>query len=82
MRSSGEQPACCGSSRWKDTSVRSRFTNQEGLELTDANRLDLTDVRDDGNDPLRPLIARACEWIEQARSEGGCVLVHCVGLPI
>ncbi len=42
-------------------------------------RLDLTDVRDDGNDPLRPLIARACAWIEQARSEGGCVLVHCVG---
>lgn len=40
-------------------------------------RLDLTDVRDDGNDPLRPVIARACEWMEQARASGGCVLVHC-----
>jgi dual specificity MAP kinase phosphatase len=39
--------------------------------------LDLTDVRDDGNDPLRPLIARACEWMEQARAAGGSVLVHC-----
>lgn len=40
--------------------------------------LDLTDIRDDGNDPLRPLIARACKWIEEARKEGGVVLVHCV----
>ena len=40
--------------------------------------LDLTDIRDDGNDPLRPLIARACRWIEEARREGGVVLVHCV----
>ncbi|WWD16740.1 hypothetical protein CI109_101171 [Kwoniella shandongensis] len=39
--------------------------------------LDLTDVRDDGNDPLRPVIARACAWIEAARREGGIVLVHC-----
>ncbi|KAK4688792.1 hypothetical protein P7C73_g1321, partial [Tremellales sp. Uapishka_1] len=39
--------------------------------------LDLMDIRDDGNDPLRPLIARACDWIEQARKAGGCVLVHC-----
>lgn len=39
--------------------------------------LDLTDVRDDGNDPLRPVIARACEWMEQARAAGGSVLVHC-----
>ncbi|OCF45047.1 hypothetical protein I317_01098 [Kwoniella heveanensis CBS 569] len=39
--------------------------------------LDLTDVRDDGNDPLRPVIARACAWIEQARRDGGTVLVHC-----
>jgi dual specificity MAP kinase phosphatase len=44
------------------------------------NVLDLTDVRDDGNDPLRPLIARACAWIEQARREGGVVLVHCVSI--
>ncbi|OXG71453.1 hypothetical protein C349_07178 [Cryptococcus neoformans var. grubii Br795] len=39
--------------------------------------LDLTDVRDDGNDPLRPVIARACEWIEEARARGGRILVHC-----
>ncbi|GMK54531.1 hypothetical protein CspeluHIS016_0111170 [Cutaneotrichosporon spelunceum] len=39
--------------------------------------LDLTDVRDDGNDPLRPVIARACEWMEGARAAGGSVLVHC-----
>jgi hypothetical protein len=39
---------------------------------------DLNDVRDDGNDPLRPLIAKACTWIEQARRENGVVLVHCV----
>ncbi|EIW69112.1 hypothetical protein TREMEDRAFT_44314 [Tremella mesenterica DSM 1558] len=39
--------------------------------------LDLCDIRDDGNDPLRPLIARACEWIEDARVNGGKVLVHC-----
>ncbi|KAL1410199.1 tyrosine/serine/threonine protein phosphatase pps1 [Vanrija albida] len=39
--------------------------------------LDLADVRDDGNDPLRPVIARACEWMEQARAAGGSVLVHC-----
>jgi dual specificity MAP kinase phosphatase len=41
--------------------------------------LDLADIRDDGNDPLRPLIARACGWIEEARQNGGVVLVHCVG---
>ena len=40
--------------------------------------LDLADIRDDGNDPLRPLIARACNWIEEARKNGGTVLVHCV----
>lgn len=44
---------------------------------TDAS-LDLTDIRDDGNDPLRHLIARACGFIEAARRDGGCVLVHCV----
>ncbi|WVQ73811.1 hypothetical protein IAR50_003392 [Cryptococcus sp. DSM 104548] len=39
--------------------------------------LDLMDVRDDGNDPLRPVIAHACEWIEAARQSGGRILVHC-----
>jgi dual specificity MAP kinase phosphatase len=42
--------------------------------------LDLMDIRDDGNDPLRPLIARACAWIEEARHGGGTVLVHCVSV--
>ncbi|KAK6906966.1 hypothetical protein I203_100955 [Kwoniella mangroviensis CBS 8507] len=55
----------------------------EGNTLAQAARegkisvLDLTDVRDDGNDPLRPVIARACAWIEAARREGGVILVHC-----
>lgn len=40
--------------------------------------LDLDNIRDDGNDPLRPLIAKACSWIEEARQNGGTVLVHCV----
>ena len=44
--------------------------------------LDLMDIRDDGNDPLRPLIARACAWIEEARQGGGTVLVHCVSGPL
>lgn len=35
-------------------------------------------MRDDGNDPLRPLVARAVEWIEDARRNNGIVLVHCV----
>ena len=51
------------------------------MELTQSCSLDLTDVRDDGNDPLRPLIARACAYIEAARQEGGTVLVHCVSHP-
>lgn len=47
-------------------------------EVSADDSLDLTDIRDDGNDPLRHLIARACAWIEAARQQGGCVLVHCV----
>lgn len=43
--------------------------------------LDLCDIRDDGNDPLRPLIARAVEWMEEARKSGGTILVHCVCHP-
>lgn len=43
-------------------------------------RMDILAIRDDGNDPLRPTIAHACEWIEKARLDGGKVLVHCVGL--
>lgn len=44
-------------------------------------RMDILAIRDDGNDPLRPTIANACEWIEQARLDGGKVLVHCVSHP-
>lgn len=40
--------------------------------------MDILAIRDDGNDPLRPTIANACDWIEQARLDGGKVLVHCV----
>jgi len=40
--------------------------------------MDILAIRDDGNDPLRPTIAHACEWIEKARLDGGKVLVHCV----
>jgi dual specificity MAP kinase phosphatase len=47
--------------------------NRGGIKV-----LDLADIRDDGNDPLRPLIARACAWIEEARQDGGTILVHCV----
>ena len=54
------------------------LVSSRGLAGLMIYRLDLTDVRDDGNDPLRPLIARACAWIEQARIDGGCILVHCV----
>ena len=48
------------------------------LSMRLISRLDLTGIRDDGNDPLRPMIARAVEWIEEARQSGGTVLVHCV----
>jgi dual specificity MAP kinase phosphatase len=44
----------------------------------DVIRLDILAIRDDGNDPLRPTIANACDWIEKARLDGGKVLVHCV----
>jgi hypothetical protein len=40
--------------------------------------MDIQNIRDDGNDPLRPTIANACDWIEKARLDGGKVLVHCV----
>jgi dual specificity MAP kinase phosphatase len=40
--------------------------------------MDILAIRDDGNDPLRPLIANACDWMEKARLDGGKVLVHCV----
>jgi len=46
------------------------------------SRLDLTDIRDDGNDPLRQIIAQACAFIELARQQGGSVLVHCVRLTL
>lgn len=39
--------------------------------------LDLHNVSDDGIDSLRPHMNRAIEYIEQARLQGGKVLVHC-----
>lgn len=39
--------------------------------------LDMQSICDDGVSPLRPAIAEAVEWIEQARLDGGKVLVHC-----
>ncbi|KAL7414584.1 hypothetical protein BDY24DRAFT_414300 [Mrakia frigida] len=39
--------------------------------------LDMQSICDDGVSPLRPAIAEAVSWIEQARLEGGKVLVHC-----
>ena len=71
-----QQYAGSRSSGRPDTGVSIAWLSE--LEGLMRSRLDLTDVRDDGNDPLRPLIARACAWIEQARSEGGSILVHCV----
>ena len=51
---------------------------KHGLMTNTDNRLDLTDIRDDGNDPLRQIIAQACGFIEGARQGGGSILVHCV----
>lgn len=39
--------------------------------------LNLQNVSDDGIDSLRPHMNRAIEYIEQARLQGGKVLVHC-----
>ncbi|UZJ53863.1 hypothetical protein CBS101457_003183 [Exobasidium rhododendri] len=39
--------------------------------------LDLKDVSDDGIDSIRPHMTRAVEYIEQARLQGGKILVHC-----
>lgn len=42
-------------------------------------RLEIQDVKDDGNDPLRHKISHACDFIEQAGKSGGKTLIHCVG---
>ncbi|TFY52134.1 hypothetical protein EVJ58_g10181 [Rhodofomes roseus] len=39
--------------------------------------LDIKGVCDDGIDTLEPQLGPICEWIDQAREEGGKVLVHC-----
>ena len=39
--------------------------------------LDIKGVCDDGIDSLEPQLPPICEWIDQARKEGGKVLVHC-----
>ncbi|KAG5644183.1 hypothetical protein DXG03_009024 [Asterophora parasitica] len=39
--------------------------------------LDIKGVCDDGIDTLEPQLEPICDWIDQARMEGGQVLVHC-----
>lgn len=39
--------------------------------------LDIKGVCDDGIDTLEPQLEPICDWIDQARAEGGQVLVHC-----
>ncbi|KAK7031151.1 tyrosine/serine/threonine protein phosphatase pps1 [Paramarasmius palmivorus] len=39
--------------------------------------LDIQGVCDDGIDTLEPQLEPICDWIDQAREEGGQVLVHC-----
>ena len=39
--------------------------------------LDIKGVCDDGIDSLEPQLPPVCEWIDEARREGGKVLVHC-----
>ncbi|KAG6856272.1 hypothetical protein H0H87_005957 [Tephrocybe sp. NHM501043] len=39
--------------------------------------LDIKGVCDDGIDTLEPQLEPICDWIDQARIEGGQVLVHC-----
>lgn len=39
--------------------------------------LDIKGVCDDGIDSLEPQLPPICEWIDEARKEGGKVLVHC-----
>lgn len=39
--------------------------------------LDIKGVCDDGIDTLEPQLEPICDWIDQAREEGGQVLVHC-----
>lgn len=60
-----------------------RRSGQEHKTLWEEERagriavLDLKNVSDDGIDSLRPHLNRAVEFIEQARLQGGKVLVHC-----
>lgn len=39
--------------------------------------MDIKGVCDDGIDTLEPQLEPICDWIDQARREGGQVLVHC-----
>jgi len=39
--------------------------------------LDIQNVCDDGIDTLEPQLEPICDWIDQARKDGGQVLVHC-----
>jgi len=39
--------------------------------------MDIKGVCDDGIDTLEPQLEPICDWIDEARQEGGQVLVHC-----
>lgn len=39
--------------------------------------LDIQGVSDDGIDTLEPQLEPICRWMDEAREEGGNVLVHC-----
>jgi hypothetical protein len=45
-----------------------------------VSSLELSGVKDDGNDMLRPKMALACEYIDHVHRNGGKTLVHCVSL--
>ena len=73
-----QSPTSLAAFRDQTSCARGRFE----ISADGVVRMDILAIRDDGNDPLRPTIANACEWIEQARLDGGKVLVHCVSPPL
>lgn len=72
-----------GSNTLRTSKRRSSLSPHDHRSLWEEERmgritvLDLKGVSDDGIDSLRPHMNRAVEFIEQARLEGGKVLVHC-----
>ncbi|KIK66856.1 hypothetical protein GYMLUDRAFT_55499 [Collybiopsis luxurians FD-317 M1] len=57
------------------------YQNQGSLWIEErAGRIKVLDIQgvcDDGIDTLEPQLEPICDWIDQARQEGGQVLVHC-----